>query len=199
MSREDIVRHIDFDPEGVEEVVARPSRPIVIVDASPAWPAMFDEVEAAVRSALGSDALAIEHVGSTSVPDLPAKPIIDIDVTLVDPTDEAAYRPPLESAGFVLVHRERAWHEHRLFVSTAPLPDAHVHVFGPDSPELVRHRLLRDWLIAHPDDRAAYAAIKRAAAARTNAGGGTGMAYNQVKEPFLRDLLDRVFRAHGLL
>ena len=117
-----------------------------------------------------------------------------------DPADEPAYRPLLEEAGFALVLRERSWHEHRLFKPVAAMPDANLHVFGPGCPEPVRHRLLREWLIAHPDDRDAYAAAKRDAAARLHAGGGgTGMDYNQLKEPFLRELLDRVFRAHGLL
>ena len=142
-------------------------------------------------------ALAIEHVGSTSVPGLAAKPIIDIDVTVADPRDESRYVPPLEAAGFRLRVREPNWHEHRLFV--ADDPRANVHVFGPDSPELVRHRMLRDWLIEHPDDRDRYAAAKRESAVASNAGGEAVMAYNQRKEPVVREILDRMFRAHGLL
>ena len=60
--------------------------------------------------ALGDRVLALEHVGSTSVPDLPAKPIIDIDLTVTDSSDEAAYVPALEQVGFVLQVREPGWH-----------------------------------------------------------------------------------------
>ena len=112
-------------------------------------------------------------------------------------SDEDAYRPSLESAGFSVTLREARWHEHRLFKPTDGL--AHVHVFGPDCPETIRHVMLRDWLRTHPDDAAEYAAIKRRAAEATNAHRGTGMDYNLVKEPYLRSLLDRIFTANGLL
>ncbi|MFS0699923.1 GrpB family protein [Cellulomonas sp. 179-A 4D5 NHS] len=141
---------------------------------------------------------ALDHVGSTSVPGLAAKPIIDLDLTVADSTDEAAYVPALEAEGFALVLRERAWHEHRLLVHTEPR--ANLHVWSPDSPEAVRHRLLRDWLREHPEDRAAYAAAKHAAADRLRADGdGLVMDYNELKAPVVREILDRVLRAHGLL
>ena len=195
---EEITRHTDGDPDGIEWVgVDPPPRPIEIVEPDPAWPAQFAALATRIRDALGDRALAIEHVGSTSVPGLAAKPIIDIDVTVADPRDEPRYVPPLEAAGFRLRIREPNWHEHRLFV--ADDPRANVHVFGPDSPELVRHRMLRDWLIEHPDDRDRYAAAKRESAVASNAGGEAVMAYNQRKEPVVREILDRMFRAHGLL
>ena len=131
------------------------------------------------------------------MPGLAAKPIIDIDVTVADPRDESTYVPALEAVGFRLRIREPGWHEHRLLV--ADDPRANVHVFGPDCPELVRHRMLRDWLIEHPDDRERYAAAKRESAVASNAGGEPVMAYNQRKEPVVREILDRMFRAHGLL
>jgi len=146
---------------------------------------------------LGDRALAIEHVGSTSVPGLPAKPIIDIDVSVVDPRAESTYVPDLEAIGFRLRVREPGWHGHRLLV--VDRPRANVHVFGPDSPELIRHRMLRDWLIDHPDDRQRYAAAKRDSAAASNAAREAVIAYNQRKQPVIREILDRMFRAHGLL
>ena len=78
---------------------------------------------------------------------------------------------------------------------------AHVHVFGPDCPEVVRHRMFREWLLEHEEDRTQYADAKRAAAAAMNAkaGLGTGMEYNAHKEPVVREIYDRMFRAHGLL
>jgi GrpB-like predicted nucleotidyltransferase (UPF0157 family) len=168
-----------------------------VVDPDPSWPAQFDELAARVRGALGNRVLALEHVGSTSVPDLPAKPIIDIDLTVTDSSDEEAYVPALEQVGFVLQVREAAWHEHRYMVATSP--PANLHVWSPGSPEVIRHRMFRDWLRDHPDDRVRYADAKRVAADESNAADETVMAYNLRKQPIIRDILDRLFRAHGLL
>jgi GrpB-like predicted nucleotidyltransferase (UPF0157 family) len=196
-SAEDITRHWDFDGDLERVAPPRPVPDVMIVEPDAGWPLVYDAQRAIIQDALGPVAIAVEHVGSTSVPGLPAKPIIDIDLTVPDPTDEAPYVAPLEAAGFEFVWRERSWHEHRLFVRYGD-PRVNLHVFGPDSPEVIRHRMLRDWLRTHPEDRAGYAAVKRAAAAETNASGSPG-AYNGVKEPFLRGLLDRIFRAEGLL
>jgi GrpB-like predicted nucleotidyltransferase (UPF0157 family) len=198
-SVEGVTRHSDADPDGVEWVGEDPVRSTIeIVDPDPAWPAHYAELAARVRRALGAAALALEHVGSTSVPDLPAKPVIDIDLTVADPRDEGAYVPALEREGFRLRLREPGWHEHRLLVTTSP-PPANLHVFGADSPELVRHRMFRDWLRDHPDDRAQYAAIKRSSATASNAAAEAAVDYNRRKEPVIRDILDRMFRANGLL
>lgn len=201
-SAEDIVRHSDVDEDDIEFVteslVERVPRTIEVVDYDPAWPEQYDVLAARLREALGPAGLDIDHVGSTSVPGLAAKPIIDIDVTVADPSDEDAYRPAMEAAGFALTLREPGWHQHRLFKPHDQ--SANIHVFGPDCPEAIRHRMLRDWLRDHDEDRARYAAAKRAASSEINAsGGGTGMEYNQIKQPFLRALLDEIFRAHGLL
>src|SRR3954471_78816 len=96
---EEITRHADDDPDGVEWIrTDPPRRPIEIVASDPAWPAQFARLATRIRDALGERALAIEHVGSTSVPDLAAKPIIDIDVTVADPRSESSYAPDLEAA-----------------------------------------------------------------------------------------------------
>src|SRR4051794_10464722 len=139
---DDITRHTDDDPDGIEWITAEPARPIEIVDADPAWATQFEELAGRIRTALGASALDVAHVGSTSVPGLAAKPIIDIDVTVADPRDEAAYVPALEAAGFRLRLRERGWYEHRLL--RADSPRANVHVFGPDCAEVIRHRMLRE-------------------------------------------------------
>jgi GrpB-like predicted nucleotidyltransferase (UPF0157 family) len=195
---EEITRHYDDDPDGIEWVgVDAPPRPIEVVEPDPAWPAQFELLAAKIRAALAGRALAVDHVGSTSVPGLAAKAIIDIDVTVADPRDEPAYVPDLEAGGFRLRMREPGWHEHRLVV--ADDPRANIHVFGPDCPEAIRHRMLRDWLTEHPDDRDCYAAAKREAAEQSNANGEEVMAYNHRKEPAIRDILDRMFRAFGLL
>ena len=195
-STDDITRHWDFDGDLERVAPPRPIPAITIIEPDPVWPQVFETQRSIIEDALGPVAVAVEHVGSTSVPGLPAKPIIDIDLTVPDPTDEDAYVGPLEAAGFEFYWRERSWHEHRLFVRGTPR--INLHVFGPDSPETIRHRMLRDWLRTHPEDRAEYAAVKRAAAAEVNTSGGPG-AYNGVKEPYVRGLLDRIFRAEGLL
>ena len=195
---EEITRHFDDDPDGIQWVgVDPPLQPIKVVESDPAWLAQFEVLAARIRSALGDRALDVEHVGSTSVPGLAAKPIIDIDVTVADPCDESSYVPDLEAAGFWLRFREPSWHEHRLVV--ADDPRANIHVFGVDSPEVIRHRMLRDWLIEHPDDRERYAAAKRTSADVSNNGGGGVGDCNRRKQPVVRDILDRMFRAHGLL
>jgi GrpB-like predicted nucleotidyltransferase (UPF0157 family) len=156
-------------------------------------------VAARVRDALGPAVLELHLVGSTSVPGLPAKPVIDVDLVVADSAEEQAYIPALEAQGFVHVAREPWWHEHRLLKHSDP--STNLHVFGPDCPEVIRQRMFRDWLIEHPDDRELYAEAKRAAAREMNArpGGGTGMQYNHHKEPVVREIYDRMFRARGLL
>lgn len=95
--------------------------------------------------------------------------------------------------------REPWWHEHRLLKLDEPR--AFVHVFGPDCPEVIGHLMFRRWLLEHPEDLTAYAEAKRSAASVVNEreGGGTGMDYKLVKEPVVRAIYDRMFRAHGML
>ena len=200
---EEITRHHD---EG--EVVYVGSYPtgyrVRVEEPDPTWPEQYAAWEARVREALGDRVLAIQHVGSTSVPGLPAKPVIDIDLAVADPTDEAAYVPALEQLDLVHWLTEPDWHQHRLFKHLGE-PRVHVHVFGPDCPEMVRHAMFRDWLIAHPEDRALYADAKRAAATALSVAGagtaalGAGMRYNRVKEPVVREIYQRMFRAAGLV
>lgn len=132
---------------------------IVIEDYDPRWPEWYEREAARIRAAMGAAALSVEHVGSTSVPGLAAKPIIDIDLIVADSTDETAYLPALEAAGYTLRLREPHWQEHRML--KGPDTDVNLHVFSPDAAEPVRHKVLRDWLRAHPDDRELYAGTKR--------------------------------------
>ena len=198
-SAADITKHWDIEPGDNPWVAGHPppTDRIDIVDPDRAWPARFAALAARIRDALGDAVIELEHVGSTSVPGLPAKPIIDIDLTVADSRDEAAYVPALEVAGFELLIREAGWHEHRCFAATSP-PRCNLHVWSPDSPEAIRHRMLRDWLRDHPDDRDRYAAAKRSSATATNAAGEAVMSYNSRKQPVIREILDRAFRAHGL-
>lgn len=200
---EDITRHHD---EGeVIYVGAHPtSYTLRVVEPDPAWAQQYAALAADVLGALGEKAVAIQHVGSTAVPGLPAKPIIDVDLTVPDPDDEAAYVPSLEGLGYVHWLTEPSWHRHRLLKQLHE-PRVHLHVFGPDCPEVIRHRMFRDWLIAHPEDRERYATAKRRAASEMAATGedngalGYGMRYNRVKEPVVHAIYERMFRAAGLL
>jgi GrpB-like predicted nucleotidyltransferase (UPF0157 family) len=202
-TNEEITRHYDDGPPPgaspwVEGHAPQPYE-IAVVEYDDGWPADFERVAAVIREALGDRVLELRHVGSTSVPGLPAKPVIDVDLVVADPADEASYMPDLVNAGFVHTVREPWWHEHRLVKWADPV--AYVHVFGPDCPEVVRHRMFHDWLVGHEDDRRRYADAKRAAATAMNSrpGGGTGMDYNRHKEPVVREIYERMFRAHGLL
>lgn len=197
-TNEEITRHGDVDPDDQLWVgEPPPTEPIVVADYDPAWPTVFEVMAGRIRDALGDRALGLEHVGSTSVPGLAAKPVIDIDLTVADSSDEAAYLPALEAMGFVLRIREPKWHEHRCLFKEEPRTN--LHVWCPGSPEAIRHRMFRDWLRAHPDDLALYAETKRASAEQSNSAGEEVMAYNLRKQPMVRDILDRLFRAHDML
>jgi GrpB-like predicted nucleotidyltransferase (UPF0157 family) len=132
---------------------------IIVVDHDPAWAQRFEVEKTRITTALGERALAVEHIGSTSVPDLAAKPIVDICVVVADSSDEATYLPDLESAGYLLRVREPDWHEHRMLRTTAR--DVHVHVYTVGSSEIVRNLAFRDWLRGNDEDRALYESTKR--------------------------------------
>lgn len=137
---------------------------VEVVPYDPRWPELYRAEAVRLAAALGAAALHLEHVGSTSVPDLPAKPVIDIHLTVANPAEEGAYGPAIERLGYALVHREPAWFEHRMFRLASPT--VNLHVFGAGCPELDRCRLFRDWLRTDATDRELYAAAKLALAAR---------------------------------
>jgi len=136
--------------------------PVELVDYDPAWPRVYERLAAQIRTAL--DPVVLEHVGSTSVPGLAAKPRIDILLVVPDAADEAAYVPALEEAGFVLRIRELDWHEHRL-LRRADL-DVNLHVFSAGSTEIERMLRFRDRLREHDDERELYERTKRELAER---------------------------------
>ncbi len=132
---------------------------IVVVNYDPAWPERFRRKEARIRSSLGEAALSVEHIGSTSVPGLAAKPIVDVLLVVEDSGDEPSYLPALEAAGYVLRVREPDFDEHRMF--RTPEKDVHLHIFSAGSPEIERYLLLRDHLRENEEDRELYARTKR--------------------------------------
>ena len=134
-------------------------RQIVMVDYDPRWPEKFQKHAALLSQSLGAKALAIEHIGSTSVPGLAAKPIIDITVLVEDSRDEAAYLPALLAAGYILRVREPDWHEHRML--RTPDLDVHVHIFSAGCEEVTRQVAFRDRLRSNLEDRLRYETLKR--------------------------------------
>jgi GrpB-like predicted nucleotidyltransferase (UPF0157 family) len=137
---------------------------IELVDYDPAWPALYAREEEQIRSLLGRRVIRIEHTGSTSVPGLPAKPIVDITLEVRDAAAESEYVADLEAGGYVLRIREPDWFEHRLF--KGPDTNVNLHTFSADSEETNRMVLLRDWLRTNATDREFYASAKRELAAR---------------------------------
>jgi len=115
---------------------------ITLVEYDPVWPENFAREAKRMKAALGERALRVEHVGSTSVTGLLAKPIIDILLMASDSADEPSYVPALEAAGYVLRIREPDWHQHRLF--KGPDTNINLHVFTQGSEEIRRTLLLRD-------------------------------------------------------
>ncbi|MBB6173831.1 GrpB-like predicted nucleotidyltransferase (UPF0157 family) [Nocardiopsis mwathae] len=134
-------------------------------DYDPKWPFLFEREAERIREVLGERVLRLEHVGSTSVPGLAAKPCVDMLMLLADAADEDAYVPDLEKAGYVLVIREPDWHEHR--VLKGPDVNINLHVFTVGSPEPDRLLAFRDRLRAHPAEREAYERVKRELSDRT--------------------------------
>lgn len=133
---------------------------IHVVEYDPRWAQLFVREAELIRSALGHRVLRVEHAGSTAVPALAAKPVIDIVLVVVDSREESAYAPDLEAAGYCLCIREPEWHEHRMF--KRPEPETNLHVFSRDCPEVDRMLIFRDWLRADPTDRDLYARAKLA-------------------------------------
>jgi GrpB-like predicted nucleotidyltransferase (UPF0157 family) len=138
--------------------------PIHLAEYDEEWPELFAREAERIQAVLGSAAVRVEHVGSTSVPGLAAKPIIDIAVTVPDSSDEPVYIPAMEAAGYVLRIREPDWFEHRLF--KGPDTQVNVHVFSAGCPEVDRMVAFRDHLRADRPDRELYERTKRGLAAR---------------------------------
>ena len=166
------------------------SGPVNVVEYDPDWPSLFTREQQRIQQILGDTALSVDHVGSTSVPGLAAKPIIDIDLVVPNSSDESTYVPQLEAAGYLLIIREPDWHEHRCL--KGPDTNINLHVFSPGSPETQRHAVFRDWLRTHSDDRELYARTKLDLARQewTDTRG-----YTQAKD----DVIDAIYlRAFGV-
>lgn len=131
---------------------------IQILDYDPSWPELFGREAERIRAALGTRLLRIEHVGSTAVPGLVAKPVVDVLLEIADSADEHLYAPALEAAGYALYIREPDWYQHRMFKGQNT--DVNVHVFSAGCPEIDRMLLFRDWLRNNAADRDLYGRTK---------------------------------------
>ena len=132
---------------------------IQVADYDPEWPRLFQREAQRINEVLGQRVVRLEHIGSTSVPGLAAKPIIDILLVVPDSSDEPSYVPDLEAAGYVLVIREPEWYQHRCF--KGPDTNINLHVYSPGCPEIERYLAFRDRLRGRPDERAHYQRVKR--------------------------------------
>ena len=184
MTEEDIrAAHVGPPP-------ARLDGPVLLSEYDPEWPRLYAREEARIRAALGERAIVLEHVGSTSVPGLAAKPVIDMVLGVADAADEAAYVPALEAAGYVLHIREPEWYEHRLF--KGPNTTIHLHVFSAGHAEIARMIAFRDWLRSNEDDRLLYERTKRELAART---WSFTQIYADAKTAVVEEIVARALRA----
>jgi len=166
--------------------------PVQISAYDPAWPVLFVETRARLCRALDNTALRIDHIGSTAVPGLDAKPVIDVQVSVPNLTDEAAYRPALESLGLVLRYRDG---ERRFFRPPESKPRTlHVHVCESGGVAERNHLLFTAYLRAHPERRDEYAVLKRDLARSFR---DRREEYLAAKEPFIEKTLELAEEWHS--
>ncbi len=159
LSPKEIMEHYIINPEDSFFVNGVPPiENVAVVAYDPLWPEIYSSLASTIKNKLGSNLLRIDHIGSTAVPGLAAKPVIDIDLTVADATDEKTYVLALESLGYKLIVREPRFHGHRLFHYDNPR--VNLHVFTQDTPETIRHVLFRDWLRQSKKDCQLYADVK---------------------------------------
>jgi GrpB-like predicted nucleotidyltransferase (UPF0157 family) len=165
---------------------------ITLAEYDPEWPALYAREAERIRAALGERVLLLEHVGSTSVPGLAAKPRIDILLVVPDSADEPGYVPDLGAAGYVLHIREPEWFEHRMF--KGPDTAVNLHVLSPGCTESERMLRFRDHLRRNEGDRQLYERTKRMLAGRV---WRHGQNYADAKSDVIDEILSRAFAGSG--
>lgn len=212
---EAILQKLEDNADLVQRISFRKVKPeLSIVEPDPRWPSQFEAFKSRILAAFETPGvsegdheqehdilsnevkiLSIDHVGSTSVPGLPAKAVIDIDLVLSSNSlvSESFYVPRLEAAGFQYLLREPEWYEHRFFYAWQPML-CNLHVWGPRCAEAERHRIFRDWLREHEDDRDLYATVKRECALASLAQGEDMIDYTRRKEGVIQEILNRAYR-----
>jgi GrpB-like predicted nucleotidyltransferase (UPF0157 family) len=150
-------------------VYSKLNRPIVVVDYDPQWPVLFEQEKERISAALANRAFTIEHIGSTAVLGLAAKPVIDIAVGIPCLADAETYLPGLIELGYIYEPSlEQAFPERRFLWKGTPLVHTyHLHLAEVDHPILVRPKLFRDYLRHDAEAVVAYATLKKALAVRT--------------------------------
>ena len=173
---------------------------IVLAEPTDVWARQYAVEDALIREAVGDALTGLHHAGSTSVPGLAAKPVVDIILTVPDASDEDGYVPALESVGYVFHLREPHWHEHRLLKKGVPhfdadrspdLPAVNLHVFPEGSEEARRMLAFRDHLRSHDDDRRLYEETKRELATRSWA---QVQDYADAKTDVVTDIMERALQ-----
>ena len=139
--------------------------PVLLRTYDPAWPEQYQAERRKITDALGDPEIRLEHVGSTAVAGLCAKPILDLLLLVEDSAAEDRYVPALERAGYVLRIREPDWYQHRMLKGACP--PVNLHAFSAGCAEAERMLRFRDWLRTHPEDRELYASVKRQLARQT--------------------------------
>jgi GrpB-like predicted nucleotidyltransferase (UPF0157 family) len=160
---------------------------IVIAPYDPEWPEWFSQVGSALRAALGPVALRIDHIGSTSVVGLDAKPVLDIQISVTDLELLEAFRVPLQSLGYVF-QAENPERTKRYFRESPGERRTHIHVRRAGSFSEQFALLFRDYLRAHPDDARSYAALKHRLAARF---GEDRQGYVDAKDSFIWETIKK--------
>ena len=180
------------DDEIAQATIGQPTRlngPVELQESDPSWATLYSREEGRIRNVLGERALVVEHVGSTSVPGLAAKPIIDVVLTVADSSDEESYVPALEAEGYVLTIREAAWFEHRMF--KGPDTNINLHVFSHGTTEVDRMVAFRDHLRTNTDDRKRYEDVKRQLASQH---WKFVQNYADAKSKLVAEIMDRALR-----
>jgi GrpB-like predicted nucleotidyltransferase (UPF0157 family) len=159
---------------------------IEVIDYDPTWSIQFEAWRDRLVPVLGANLVRIEHVGSTSVPGLAAKPIVDIQLSMANVQDESTYVPAIEALGVALRSRDS---DHRYFRPAGDLKRVvQIHVCQAGSPWERTHVLFRDYLRSHPEAAQSYADLKRASAGRYPE---DRIAYNESKTDFILDQIER--------
>ncbi len=187
---DDVSNSTSISDEELQTVTVGERKPhnatITLLEYDSRWPKLFDREAKRIRSELGDRALQVEHVGSTSVPELCAKPIIDILLVVTDSGDESSFVPSLEKAGYTLRIREPEWFEHRMF--KGPDTDINLHVFSKGASQVDRMLRFRDWLRTNNSDRDKYARVKRNLAKRE---WRHVQHYADAKDSIVQEIMDR--------
>ncbi len=182
MNREEEIMSVTV---GVPEVL---NNTIYLADYDSAWSSMFAELEQEIRGVLKNKVLLLEHVGSTSVPGLSAKPIIDMVLAVADSADESSYVPQLETSSYILKIREPNWYEHRVLKPQDK--KANLHVFTTGCEEIERMIAFRDRLRNHPKDRKLYEVTKQKLSQQT---WKYIQDYADAKSSVVREIMNRAY------